>query len=61
MAKYQFRCKDIGMDCDFNVSGKEAADLIPQIAEHAKDAHEMAEIDDDLKDKINGAIKKKFF
>lgn len=61
MAKYQFRCKDIGMDCDFQVSGKEAADLIPQIAEHAIGTHEIGEINDDLKEKINNSIKKKFF
>lgn len=61
MAKYQFKCRDIGMDCDFNVSGKEAADLIPQIAEHARNSHEMEEIDDGLKEKINGAIRKKLF
>lgn len=60
MAKYEFRCRDIGMDCDFRVSGKEAADLIPNIAEHARGSHQMDEISDDLKEKINDAIKKKF-
>lgn len=61
MSRYEFRCKDIGMDCDFTVSGKEAVDLIPQIAEHAKTAHNIEAVDDDLKDKINNSIKKKFF
>lgn len=61
MAKYQFRCRDIGIDCDFKVSGKEAADLIPQIAEHARSAHQMEEIDDDLKDRINNSIIKRLF
>lgn len=61
MARYQFKCKEIGMDCDFQLTGKEAADLIPQIAEHARNAHQLDEISDDLKDKINNSIKKKFF
>lgn len=61
MSKYQFRCKDIGLDCDFTVSGKEAADLIPQIAEHAKSSHEMNEIDDETKDRINNSIRKRLF
>ena len=61
MASYQFKCQDIGMDCDFKVSAKNAEDLIPQIADHAKSAHEMTEISDDLKQKVNSAIKKKFF
>lgn len=60
MAKYQFKCREIGMDCDFQVTGKEAADLIPQIAEHARTAHQLEEINDDLKEKINGSIRKKF-
>lgn len=59
MTKYQFKCKDIGMDCDFQVTGKEAADLIPQIAEHARTTHQLEEISEDLKDKINESIKKK--
>ncbi|MCL4336995.1 MAG: DUF1059 domain-containing protein [Candidatus Thermoplasmatota archaeon] len=61
MSKYQFKCKEIGMDCDFQVTGKEAADLIPQIAEHARTTHQLDEIGDDLKDKINDSIKRKFF
>ncbi len=61
MAKYQFKCKEIGLDCEFQVTGKEAADLIPQIAEHARTAHQMEEIDDEMKDKINNSIKKKLF
>lgn len=62
MSKYEFRCENIGlMDCDFKVSGKNAEDLIPQIAEHAKTAHKMENIDDQTKEKINNAIRKKLF
>lgn len=61
MSKYQFKCRDIGLDCDFTVSGREAADLIPHIAEHAKNTHNMEDIDDEMKDKINNSIKKKLF
>jgi predicted small metal-binding protein len=60
MAKYQFKCREIGLECDFQVTGKEAADLIPQIAEHARSAHQMDEISDDMKEKINNSIKRKF-
>ena len=61
MSKYEFKCINIGMDCDFTVSGKDAVDLIPQIAEHAKSVHNIDPIDDDLKDKINNSIRKKLF
>lgn len=61
MSKYEFKCINIGMDCDFTVSGKEAVDLIPQIVEHAKAAHNMDAIDDEMKEKINNSIRKKLF
>lgn len=61
MASYHFRCKDIGMSCDFRVSGKSAEDLIPDIADHAKSAHGIEEIDDQLKEKVGNAIKKRIF
>lgn len=61
MAKYEFKCRDIGLDCEFSVSGKEAADLIPHIAEHAREAHGMEQVSDEMKDKINNAIKRKLF
>lgn len=61
MASYHFKCKDIGMSCDYHVSAKRPEDLIPQIAEHAKEAHSINEVSDDLKQKINSSIKKKIF
>ncbi len=61
MASYHFKCKDIGMNCQYEASAKKAEDLIPQIAEHAKTAHNITEINDDLKQKVNAAIKRRLF
>lgn len=61
MASYHFRCKDIGMSCDFRVSGKTAGDLLPEIVDHAKTAHGIEEIDDQLKEKVGNAIRKRIF
>ncbi|MCL5680630.1 MAG: DUF1059 domain-containing protein [Candidatus Thermoplasmatota archaeon] len=61
MAHFEFKCKDIGMDCGFETSGKTMEELMPKIAEHAKTAHNMAEIPQDVKDKVAKAIKKKMF
>ncbi|MEM0158304.1 MAG: DUF1059 domain-containing protein [Thermoplasmataceae archaeon] len=61
MASYSFRCKDIGMNCDFQASAKTTEELLPKIAEHAKSAHNIQQIDDSLKNKVNAAIKKKLF
>jgi predicted small metal-binding protein len=49
------------MSCDFRISGKSAEELLPDIAEHAKSAHGIEEIDDQLKQKVGSAIKKRIF
>ncbi len=49
------------MDCQYEVTSKKAEDLIPQIVEHAKNQHGIEEINEDLKQKINGAIKRRMF
>ena len=59
MASYGFKCKDIGMDCDFTASAKTKEELMPKIAEHAKNAHRIETIDEALQAKVNGAIRKK--
>ncbi|GGM78923.1 hypothetical protein GCM10007108_16400 [Thermogymnomonas acidicola] len=61
MASYKFKCRDIGMDCDFKASGKTVDELMPKIAEHAKNAHHIEQIDDNLKQKVQSAIKKSMF
>jgi predicted small metal-binding protein len=61
MAPYNFKCKDIGMECGFETKAKTKEDLMPKIVEHAKSAHNITEITPDLKTKVDGAIKKTFF
>ncbi|MCY0851877.1 DUF1059 domain-containing protein [Thermoplasma acidophilum] len=61
MAKYVFKCADIGMNCGFEASAKSIDELMPKIVEHAKNAHNITEINEDLKNKVTAAIKKKMF
>lgn len=61
MAKYRFSCSDVGMNCGFTTSAKTTEDLMSKIAAHAKDVHNITEIDPDLKKKVEGAIKKTVF
>ncbi len=58
---YKFKCADIGMNCGFTVKGASPDELMPKIAQHAKDAHKIEEINEDLKKKVQGAIKKTMF
>jgi predicted small metal-binding protein len=58
MAGYKFKCKDIGMKCDFEVKGASSRDEVMQLAGvHAKVAHGMESVPPEVQSKINSAIK----
>ncbi|MGC8516863.1 MAG: DUF1059 domain-containing protein [Candidatus Acidifodinimicrobium sp.] len=57
--KYEFACKDIGMDCGFKASAKTKEELMPKIAAHAKEKHGIDPIPPDLMQKVQAAIKEK--
>ncbi len=59
MATYEFKCRDIGMDCDFETKAKTMEELMPKIKEHAAHDHNITEIDAELQKKVTSAIKKK--
>ena len=55
--KYTFACRDIGMGCGFEAGAANMGELLPKIADHAKKAHNMAQIDDGTVAKVKAAIK----
>ena len=58
MSGYKFKCKDIGMKCDFEVKGASSKDEMMQVvAAHAKSAHNMQSIAPDVAQKVSSAIK----
>ncbi len=57
--KYTFACKDIGMNCGFKTEAKTKEELLPKIAAHAKEKHNMDTIPHDVMEKVNAAIKEK--
>ncbi len=50
------RCKDVGMDCDFEVRGETEQEILQKAGEHAKTKHNMTEIPDDVLTKVRSAI-----
>ncbi len=55
----QLRCKDVGVDCDFEIKGASSEEEIMQMASiHAKLAHNMDLIPPELAAKAKAAIKK---
>jgi predicted small metal-binding protein len=56
MAK--FKCKDMGMKCDFEVKGAGSREEIQEIAGvHAKRVHNLTSMTPDMQAKMNAAIK----
>ena len=50
-------CRDVGVDCDFEVHGKDEAEILQKAAEHAKSCHQGVQVTPELQDKIRAAIK----
>jgi len=51
------KCRDVGVDCDFEAHGKSEAEILQKAAEHAKGCHQGVQITPELAAKIKGAIK----
>ena len=51
-----FKCRDMDMDCDFEASADSEDELMPQIAEHADQAHDIKTISPELMDQVRQAI-----
>jgi len=54
----KFKCKDIGMKCDFEVKNATSKDEVMEIAQvHARRAHNITSMTPDLQAKMSAAIK----
>ncbi|HKF21164.1 MAG TPA: DUF1059 domain-containing protein [Candidatus Angelobacter sp.] len=56
MAKI-IRCRDIGVDCDFEARGDTVQEVLENCEEHARTAHGMEEIPTELVNKVKAAIR----
>jgi predicted small metal-binding protein len=56
MAKV-IKCRDVGVDCDFEARGNTVQEVLKQCAEHARSAHGMNEIPAELQTKVQAAIR----
>lgn len=54
-----FKCKDLGMKCNFEATAKTEEELMKKITEHATKVHNMKPpFSPDMMDKVKKAIKK---
>ena len=51
------KCKDVGVDCDFEAHGKDEGEILQKAAAHASECHKGIELTPELQEKIKGAIK----
>ena len=51
------KCRDVGVDCDFEARGKDEAEILRKAAEHAKGCHTGVQLTTALQAKIRAAIK----
>ncbi|HEX2218230.1 MAG TPA: DUF1059 domain-containing protein [Gemmatimonadales bacterium] len=56
MAK-QLRCRDIGLNCDFEARADTEEELLRQAAAHARDTHQITEISPELANRVRTAIR----
>ena len=56
MAK-TIRCKDVGMDCDFEARAETEEEILQKVAEHAGAVHDMTEIPAEVLAKVRAAIR----
>ena len=50
------KCRDVGVDCDFEARGETEQEILRQCAEHARSAHGMDTLPPDMAAKVKGAI-----
>ena len=51
------KCRDVGVDCDFEAHGKDVDEILRKAAEHAKGCHMGTEMTPELVAKIKASIK----
>jgi len=50
------RCRDVGFDCDGVVRAETEEELLQQVAEHARSAHNVEEVTEEMVAKIKSVI-----
>jgi predicted small metal-binding protein len=53
-----FKCKDVGMKCNFEVKDENPDELMQIIALHGEKSHDIKEISPEMMEKVKKAVKK---
>ena len=50
------RCREVGLDCDFEARGETQQEVLTKAAEHARKDHGLTEIPAELMSKVQSAV-----
>lgn len=53
----QLRCRDVGLDCDFETRGATEEEVLQKAVVHARIVHELPDIPPELATKVRAAIR----
>ena len=56
MAK-ELRCRDVGLNCDFQARGDTEEEVLRQATIHARTAHQITDMPPELAEKVRAAIR----
>ncbi len=51
------RCRDLGFECDGVLKGESEEEVLAMAAEHAKDAHDISDMSDEMFHKVKSIIR----
>ena len=56
-AQKHLRCRDVGLDCDYEAHGRSDDEVVQQAAAHAARVHGIAEITPELEARVRAAVR----
>ena len=56
MAK-QLRCRDVGLNCDYEVRGATDEEVLQKAVVHARTVHQLTDVPPELASKVRAAIR----
>jgi predicted small metal-binding protein len=56
-AEKHLRCRDVGMDCDYEAHGRSEDEVMQQAAAHAARVHGITEITPELAERVRAAVR----
>ena len=57
-ANKQFHCKDVGYDCEWQLTGNSEDEMLPKIEQHAAEVHNLTHFKAEAEQHVREAIRR---